>query len=91
MKAYFYQNKHIGIWQNQINDPTWITRTAQSLGHNLNYVEIYECPAIRSDEPYFFDENKCLVTQKEIVDFEGNKIVTWNTPIILEKLYPING
>jgi hypothetical protein len=91
MLAYFYKGHHVGIWQDQSNDPTWVERTAGSLGHNIKDVEVFHCPAVRSDTPYFFDENKCLVTQKEIVDFEGKKVVIWNTPIILEKFYPING
>jgi hypothetical protein len=91
MLAYFYQGNHVGIWQDQSSDPTWVQRTAGSLGHSLAQVEVYRCPAVRSDTAYFFDEQKRLVTQKEIIEVEGQRVFLWNEPITLEKFYPITG
>ena len=92
MLAYFHKNIFIGLWQDQSQDETWLERTARALGHQVSDVEVYQCPPLRSDAAYYFDENKNLVVQAsaESMEIEGvvQKVYSWHPPQVLTKIHP---
>jgi hypothetical protein len=73
MLAYFYKGVFIGMWQDQRDNKDWLPTTIKALGHDKKDVEVYDCPPIKTNTPYYFDENKKLVVQESVTILDANK------------------
>lgn len=92
MLAWFYKGEFFGMWQDQSHEDKWVERTAISLGHKINDVEVYRCPALRNDESHYFDEQKRLVLGSKstvVVDGQPQTVFEWGAPQELERFYPL--
>lgn len=89
MIALFSKGYFIDLWQEQ-QDPAWLQNTATALGVRVDEIELYNCPAIRSDMEYYFNSERQLVLQEDPAlypdDAEPGEII-WAAPITLEKIF----
>lgn len=88
MIAYFKKEneefKLFGIWQDQINDPTFCSRTITALGHNPNEVKILHYGYIlRNDTSYTFDEGHNL----NLINIDETDVEIEGKPKKIKKAY----